>query len=91
MHPDLIQDAKSTTEEAGLVSGRFLSDLFNSLEKHGVPATQMLGDLPIPIDETGKVTRSVEWVDFTNFMKRLEHHVGGPEGLANKLRTLLRI
>lgn len=81
MHPDPNQDSKTTTEEAGLVSGRFLSDLFRSLERHGVPATQLLGDLPIPIDEAGRVTRRVEWADFADFMKRLEHHVGGPEGL----------
>ena len=41
----------------------------------------MLGDLPIPVDEAGRVTGSIEWVDFVDFMKRLEHHVGGPEGL----------
>jgi len=81
MRPDLNQDSKTTTEEAGLVSGRFLSDLFRSLERQGVPATQLLGDLPIPIDEAGRVTRRVEWADFADFMKRLEHHVGGPEGL----------
>jgi PAS domain S-box-containing protein len=81
MHPDQMQDSKATSEEPGLVSGRFLSDLFNSLERHGIPATQMLGDLPIPIDESGRVTQPIEWADFADFMKRLEHHVGGPEGL----------
>ena len=72
---------KTTTEEIGLVSGRFLSDLFRSLEQHGVPATQLLGDLLIPLDETGRVTGSVDWVDFVDFMKRLEHHTGGAPGL----------
>ncbi len=81
MHPGLMREAKATTEEPGLVSGRFLSDLFRSLERHNVPATQLLGDLPIPVDETGRVTRSVEWTDFSHFMKRLEHFVDGPEGL----------
>jgi len=41
----------------------------------------MLGDLPIPIDESGRVIESIEWADFAAFMKRLEHHVGGPEAL----------
>jgi PAS domain S-box-containing protein len=41
----------------------------------------MLGDLPIPLDESGRVTSSVDWDDFTTFMKRLEHHVGGLEEL----------
>jgi len=41
----------------------------------------LLGDLPIPVDETGRVTRSVEWTDFAEFMKRFEHYVDGPEGL----------
>ena len=81
MHPGLMREAKSTTEEPGLVSGRFLSDLFRSLERHNVPATQLLGDLPISVDETGRVTRSVEWTDFAAFMKRLENFVDGPEGL----------
>lgn len=81
MDPDLFQGTQATTEEPGLVSGRFLSDLFRSLERHNVPATQMLGDLPILLDESGKVIRPVEWADFAEFMKRLENHVGGPDGL----------
>ncbi len=82
MRPDLIQEIKPTNEDFGLVSGRFLSDIFGSLERHNIPATQMLGDLPIPIDENGRVTtQPVEWADFAAFMKRLEHHVGGPSGL----------
>ncbi len=81
MHPDRDQEARVTNEAPGFVSGRFLSDLFRSLERHNVPATQMLGDLPIPVDQTGRVTQPVEWSDFADFMKRLEHHVGGPEGL----------
>jgi hypothetical protein len=71
----------TTTEDVGLVSGRFLSDFFKSLEQHGVPATQLLGDLPILVDERGRVTTSVDWVDFVDFMKRLEHHTGGVSGL----------
>jgi len=81
MHPDLTEEVRTTSEDPRLVSGRFLSDLFRSLERHNVPATQILGDLPIPIDEAGRVVRAVEWGDFADFMKRLEHHVGGPEGL----------
>lgn len=77
----LVQETRTTTEEPGLVSARFLSDFFRSLERHNVPVTQMLGDLPITVDEVGKVARSVEWAAFTDFMKRLEHHLGGPEGL----------
>jgi PAS domain S-box-containing protein len=69
------------TEGAGFVSGRFLTDFFRSLERQDVPATQLLGDLPIPVDETGRVTRSIDWVDFVDFMKRLEHHAGGMEEL----------
>jgi hypothetical protein len=46
-----------------------------------VPATQLLGDLPIPLNERGRVTKAVDWVDFVDFMKRLEHHTGGVSGL----------
>ena len=81
MRPDLIQETKATSEEFGLVSGRFLSDIFSSLARHNIPATQMLGDLPIPVDDNGCVTRPVEWADFAAFLKRLEHHLGGPSGL----------
>jgi hypothetical protein len=81
VRPDLIQETKATSEEFGLVSGRFLSDIFSSLARHDIPATQMLGDLPIPVDDNGCVTRPVEWADFVTFLKRLEHHMGGPSGL----------
>lgn len=82
MGEGLFRETKSTTEEAGLVSGRFLSDFFISLERHNVPARQMLGDLPIRIDEAGRVIGAAEWAHFVAFLKRLEHHVGGPTGLA---------
>ena len=72
-----LKPISDTTEDADRVSGRFLSDFFRSLERGGVPATELLGDLPIPLDETGRVARSVDWLDFVEFMKRLEHHVGG--------------
>ena len=81
MLSDPIREVQATADESGWVSCRFLSDLISSLERHNVPAMQLLGDLPIPIDEAGRVTRSVEWADFANFMQRLEHNVGGPEGL----------
>lgn len=76
-----LDESRVAAEAVGRVSGRFLSDLFRSLERQGVPATQMLGDLPIPIDESGRVTCSIDWDDFTEFMKRLEHHLGGLEEL----------
>lgn len=76
-----LETNSDTTEEAGLVSGRFLTDFFRSLERNGVPARQLLGDLPIPLDETGRVTQAVDWVDFVDFMKRLEHHAGGMDEL----------
>jgi PAS domain S-box-containing protein len=76
-----LETNTGTTEGAGFVSGRFLTDFFRSLEQQDVPATQLLGDLPILVDETGRVTRPVDWVDFVEFMKRLEHHAGGLEKL----------
>jgi PAS domain S-box-containing protein len=81
MRTDPIHLDNSTTQEPGRVSGRFLSDFFASLERNHIPAKQLLGDLPIPIGESGRVTRSIEWNDFAALMKRLEHHLGGPDEL----------
>jgi len=71
-----------TGEGCNRVSGRFLTDLFRALERHGVPASRLLGDLPVPRGETDAIiTGPVEWWIFTDFMKRLEREVGGPEGV----------
>lgn len=70
-----------TTEEPRLVSGRFLSDFFRVLERQGIPASELLGDLPIPVNERGQVRAPVEWNHFTELMRRLENRVGGPAGL----------
>ena len=75
------QIAEGTTEEAQLVSGRFLSDFFRVLEGQGIPASELLGDLPIPIGEGGRVRSSVDWNLFAELMKRLENRLGGPTGL----------
>ncbi len=63
------------------VSGRFLTDFFRVLERHGVPASQILGDLPVPRGEADAIAGPVEWSVFAEFMKRLEREVGGPEGV----------
>ncbi len=76
-----LETNTGTAEGAQLVSGRFLTDFFRSLERHGIPATQLLGDLPISLDETGRISQAVDWVDFVDFMKRLEHHAGGLDEL----------
>jgi PAS domain S-box-containing protein len=67
--------------DANHVSGRFLTDLLGTLERHGVSADQMIGDLPIPLDQSRITVSQVDWLDFVEFMKRLEHAVGGPSGL----------
>lgn len=63
------------------VSDRFLSSLFSALEKHGISPTGLLGDLPIAVDESGRVLDPVQWDLVCDLMRRLEHHVGGAEGL----------
>ena len=68
-------------EACNRVSGRFLTDFFRVLERHGVPASRLLGDLPVPRGETDAITGLVEWSIFADFMKRLEREVGGPEGV----------
>ncbi len=81
MNPDTPETAFETTRDTGLVSGRFLSDLLCALERQGIPANELLGDLPISLDERGEIRGIVEWNDFTDFMRRLEHQVGGKAGL----------
>ena len=63
------------------VSGRFLADLLQVLERRGIPAIQLIGDLPIRLTDGGLTDSHVEWSDFVEFMKRLEHQLGGPEAL----------
>ncbi|HEB90478.1 MAG TPA: PAS domain S-box protein [Deltaproteobacteria bacterium] len=63
------------------VSGRFVSDLLTGLDRCDVPTTRLIGDLPIEIGATGRVTHSVEWSVFSDFMNRLEMHAGSPEAL----------
>jgi len=68
-------------EACNRVSARFLTDFFRVLERHGVPACRLLGDLPVPKGEMDAIVGPVEWSTFAEFMKRLEREVGGPEGV----------
>lgn len=65
----------------GRVSSRLLSELWLALARHGIAAGELLGDLPIEVDEKGLVKAPVHWDHFNLFLQRLERHVGGPEGL----------
>lgn len=67
--------------EPTLVSLRFLADFFQTLEGNGVPATQLVGDLPLTIGELGDRHGFAEWTHFVEFMNRLEKKLGGAEGL----------
>ena len=44
---DDLADGADTTSDPGRVSGRFLTNLFRVLEDRGLPASELLGDLPI--------------------------------------------
>ena len=77
---DQAGDAGTTTDPSK-VSGRFLSDLFRVLERQGLPAGELLGDLPVTLGENGEVIEAVDWDHFVEFMKRLSHAVGGPAEL----------
>lgn len=65
----------------GRVSSRLLSELWLALARHGIQPRELLGDLPIEIDERGLVKAPVHWDHFNLFLKRVERHVGGAEGL----------
>lgn len=82
-HASLGQ-GKSTS----LVSGRFLTDFFLVLDRHGVSTADLLGDLPIPRSETGEIADRVEWSIFAEFLQRLERSLGGAEGIETCGRML---
>ena len=65
----------------GNVSNRFMTSFFRALAQHELAATALLGDLPIAIDDRGRVLHPVQWDAFCEFLRRLEHQVGGSEGL----------
>lgn len=81
MHPGHAETISGTTQDERFVSGRFLSDLLGALERQDIPASGLLGDLPIPLDGSGGVSGSVEWDYFAEFMGRLGRLVGGASGL----------
>lgn len=73
--------AVDPSDDLGSVSGRFLTPFFHALARHGVPPTALLGDLPIAIDDDGRVLSPVHWDVFCELLRRLEHQVEGPERL----------
>ena len=78
---DDLADGADTTSDPGRVSGRFLTNLFRVLEDRGLPASELLGDLPILLGDRGEIAQSIEWDDFVEFMQRLCRAVGGPAEL----------
>lgn len=68
-------------DEIGRISARLLTTLFVALEEHGISTASLIGDLPIAVDEDGRVAAPVPWDHASAFLRRLEHRVGGPEGL----------
>jgi PAS domain S-box-containing protein len=81
MHSETdLNFAEHRSAENG-VSGRFLTDFFAALERRGIPARELLGDLPVRVGDGGKVAGPVDWNHFVDFMKRLEHRVGGAAGI----------
>ena len=91
MHPDTQEQDFETTQNANEVSGRFLSDLFGALERQGFPASGLLGDLPIPVSESGAIVGPVEWNDFCEFLRRLGRAVDGPTGRSHAPDNCARI
>ena len=81
MNPDLEAPSVETSDELGRISAHFLSELFSALERHEISPARLVGDLPIPVGENGGVTSAVHWDHASTLLGRLEHHVGGPDGL----------
>ena len=81
MTPEAQPSLDGAARDATHVSGRFLSDLFRTLEREGLPARSLVGDLPVDVDERGEIDHAVDWDVFVDLMKRLEVAVDGPAGL----------
>ena len=71
--PGRTEIIADSSHDPGFVSGRFLSDFFGALEGQGILPSELLGDLPVPLDEHGQVSGPVDWDHFADFMRRLEH------------------
>ena len=80
-HPGQTETIADSSHDPYFVSGRFLSDFFGALERQGILPSDLLGDLPIRMGENGQVRGPVDWDHFSEFMRRLEHSVGGQAGL----------
>ena len=74
-------DAFDPIDVQSRVSARFLSHLFATLAKHGISPTSLLGDLPIAVDDCGRVLNPVHWDLLCELLRRLEHEVGGADAL----------
>lgn len=81
MRPLLETPIVEANNGPGRVSRRFHRALFRALHAHEIPVTELLGDLPIPLDERGRLTGPVEWDPMRVLLRRLENTLGGAEGL----------
>jgi len=78
-HPESL--VAEPIEELGRVSPHFLSELFRALARHAISPARLLGDLPIVVDEHGRVMHPVPWDHVCDFLRRLEHQLGSAEAL----------
>jgi PAS domain S-box-containing protein len=81
MPADHSEDPFDESEAIPQVSRRFLAALFVAIQQQHISVDQLVGDLPIVIDEQGRVVDPVEWDHFVQFMQRLSRRVGGRRGL----------
>lgn len=81
MNPHPEASSLEASDELGRISAHFLSELFTALERNDISPAHLVGDLPIQVDEDGSVKSAVHWDHASTFLRRLEHHVGGPDGL----------
>ena len=75
-------------EASSHVSQRFLAALFVALDRQHISVDQLIGDLPITVDEQGRVVDPIDWDHFVEFMQRLSRQVGGRQGLERCGQTL---
>lgn len=79
MQPEEDGAAFDPIDVQSRVSARFLSRLFATLAKHDISSSSLLGDLPIAVDDGGRVLNPVHWDLLCELLRRLEHQVGGAD------------
>jgi hypothetical protein len=63
------------------VSATCVNLLLNAMEARGVPAAELLRNLPVSVEDPGRLRDRVAWSIFAALLERVAERLGGPEAL----------